>query len=116
MGQTYTHTYPYPYKGVGRAGAAGEAISFVAWGDFKNLCAIESRLNHIIKHKEIDGFPVRKLVPVSILNYVRKSLGPSLRADRATSKPRSSAYATCGTNGSKRESGPNTRTNKHIWG
>lgn len=58
---------------TGRAGANGEAISFVAMGDFKNLCAIESRLNHIIERKEIDGFPVRKVVPVSILNYVRKS-------------------------------------------
>ena len=99
---------------TGRAGAAGEAISFVAWGDFKNLCAIESRLNHIIKRKEIDGFPVRKLVPVSILNYVRKSPGPSPRADRpdrATSK-----HVRPAPTGSKPESGPNARTNKHIWG
>jgi ATP-dependent RNA helicase RhlE len=58
---------------TGRAGATGEAISFVAMGDFKNLCAIESRLNHIIDRKEIEGFSVRKVVPVSILNYVRKS-------------------------------------------
>ncbi|MBJ7537665.1 DEAD/DEAH box helicase [Marinomonas transparens] len=58
---------------TGRAGATGEAISFVAMGDFKNLCAIESRLKHIIKRKEIEGFSVRKVVPVSILNYVRKA-------------------------------------------
>jgi len=58
---------------TGRAGASGEAISFVAMGDFKNLCAIESRLNHIINRKEFEGFPVRKVVPVSILNYARKS-------------------------------------------
>jgi len=58
---------------TGRAGASGEAISFVAMGDFKNLCAIESRLKHIIDRKEITGFPVRKVVPVSILNYVRKA-------------------------------------------
>ena len=57
---------------TGRAGALGEAISFVAMGDFKNLCAIESRLKHIIDRKEIEGFPVRKTVPVSILNYVPK--------------------------------------------
>ncbi|NOQ64621.1 MAG: DEAD/DEAH box helicase [Methyloprofundus sp.] len=62
---------------TGRATALGEAISFVAMGDFKNLCAIESRLDHIIKRKEIAGFPVRKVVPVSILNYVRKSKAPS---------------------------------------
>jgi len=58
---------------TGRAGAKGEAISFVALGDFKNLCAIESRLNHTINRKEIEGFPVRKVVPVSILNFVRKN-------------------------------------------
>ena len=58
---------------TGRAGTIGEAISFVAMGDFKNLCAIESRLNHIIDRKEIEGFTVRKTVPISILNYVRKS-------------------------------------------
>lgn len=57
---------------TGRAGATGEAISFVAMGDFKNLCAIESRLNHVIDRKEVEGFPVRKVVPVSVLNYVRK--------------------------------------------
>lgn len=57
---------------TGRAGAKGEAISFVAAGDFKNLCAIESRLGHLITRKEIAEFPVRKTVPVSILNYVPK--------------------------------------------
>ena len=73
--------YDLPFKPeeyihrIGRTGhvdQAGEAISFVAMGDFKNLCAIESRLNHLIERKVIEGFPVRKTVPVSILNYVRK--------------------------------------------
>ena len=71
---------------TGRAGAAGEAISLVAKDDFKNLCAIESRLNHTIKRKEIEGFPVRKVVPVSILNYARKgklsTSKPKAKADR----------------------------------
>jgi superfamily II DNA/RNA helicase len=58
---------------TGRAGSPGEAISFVAWGDFKNLCAIESSLDHLIDRKEVEGFPVRKTVPVSILNYVPKA-------------------------------------------
>lgn len=61
---------------TGRAGSPGEAISFVAMGDFKNLCAIESALDHLIVRKEIEGFPVRKVVPISILNYVRKSKAP----------------------------------------
>ncbi len=76
---------------TGRAGAKGEAISFVAMGDFKNLCAIESRLNHIIDRKEIEGFPVRKVVPVSVLNFVRKSKAPLTAAERkhkqTTNKP-----------------------------
>ncbi len=58
---------------TGRAGAQGEAISFVAKDNFRNLCAIESRLGHIIERKEFDGFPVKKTVPVSILNYVPKN-------------------------------------------
>ena len=57
---------------TGRAGTSGQAISFVAAGDFKNLCAIESRLGHLIVRKEVEGFVVRKEVPVSILNYVPK--------------------------------------------
>jgi superfamily II DNA/RNA helicase len=58
---------------TGRAGSAGEAISFVAKDNFRNLCAIESRLGHIILRKEIEGFIPRKEVPVSILNYVSKN-------------------------------------------
>ena len=94
---------------TGRAGATGEAISFVAWGDFKNLCAIESRLNHVINRKEVDGFPVRKVVPVSILNYVRKSKPPQPKV-RAPSK----TSATKAEHG--QESEPKTRKNKNIWG
>ncbi|RUR30635.1 DEAD/DEAH box helicase [Vreelandella nanhaiensis] len=58
---------------TGRAGATGEAISLVDISDFKNLCAIEKRLNSIIERKEIEGFPVQKAVPVSHLNHVKKS-------------------------------------------
>ena len=58
---------------TGRAGETGEAISFVAMGDFKNLCAIESRLDQLIARKDIPGFTVRKTVPISILNFVPKS-------------------------------------------
>ena len=57
---------------TGRAGASGEAISFVSKDNFRELCAIESRLGHVIVRKEIEGFPVKKVVPVSILNYVPK--------------------------------------------
>ena len=73
---------------TGRAGTSGQAISFVAAGDFKNLCAIESRLGHLIARKEIEGFVVRKEVPVSILNYVPKHL----RAGHAGSDTNSPYY------------------------
>ncbi len=49
---------------TGRAGASGEAISFVSKDNFRNLCAIESRLGHVIVRKEVEGFPVKKVVPI----------------------------------------------------
>ncbi|WP_221076875.1 DEAD/DEAH box helicase [Agarivorans aestuarii] len=58
---------------TGRAGAQGEAISFVSKDDFRNLCAIESRIGHLIERKVIEGFEPIKEVPVSILNYKPKS-------------------------------------------
>jgi len=57
---------------TGRAGASGEAISLVSKDNFRELCAIESRLGHIINRKEFENFPVKKVVPISILNYVPK--------------------------------------------
>ncbi|BBB27150.1 DEAD/DEAH box helicase [Amphritea japonica] len=103
---------------TGRAGASGEAISFVALGDFKNLCAIESRLDHIIERKEIEGFPVRKVVPVSILNYVRKSKPPEPKSrtrTKADAKPKSRLSRN--TSAEKRkDSKDENRVNRHIWG
>jgi ATP-dependent RNA helicase RhlE len=58
---------------TGRAGATGEAISFVAKDNFRNLCAIESRLGHVITRRVFEGFDVKKTVPDSILNYVTKN-------------------------------------------
>ena len=58
---------------TGRAGASGEAISFVSKDNFKNLCMIESLLGHLITRKEVEGFAPKKEVPISILNYVPKS-------------------------------------------
>ncbi len=57
---------------TGRAGASGEAISLVSKDNFRELCAIESRLGHIIERKEFEEFPVKKTVPLSKLNYVTK--------------------------------------------
>ncbi|MEZ9232864.1 DEAD/DEAH box helicase [Vibrio amylolyticus] len=61
---------------TGRAGAKGEAISFVSKDNFKNLCMIESRLGHLIERREIEGFKPTKEVPISILNYVPKHKRP----------------------------------------
>ena len=58
---------------TGRAGASGEAVSFVSKDNFRNLCAIESRLGHVITRQAFETFPVKKVVPVSILNYVPKN-------------------------------------------
>ncbi|PSW21856.1 DEAD/DEAH box helicase [Photobacterium sanctipauli] len=58
---------------TGRAGASGEAISFVSKDNFKNLCTIESRLGHLLTRKVVEGFEPRKEVPISILNYVPKN-------------------------------------------
>lgn len=58
---------------TGRAGAKGEAISLVSKDNFRNLCAIESKLGHVIMRKAFADFPVKKEVPVSILNYVPKN-------------------------------------------
>jgi ATP-dependent RNA helicase RhlE len=91
---------------TGRAGAKGEAISFVAMGDFKNLCAIESRLNHIIERKELEGFPVRKVVPVSILNFVRTSKPPQKKAPKVHDKGEQKTPV-------KRD---DIGKNKNIWG
>ncbi|WP_019026903.1 DEAD/DEAH box helicase [Colwellia piezophila] len=58
---------------TGRAGASGEAVSLVSKDNFRELCAIESRLGHVIERKEFVDFPVKKTVPVSILNFVPKN-------------------------------------------
>ncbi|WP_051206298.1 DEAD/DEAH box helicase [Oceanospirillum maris] len=74
---------------TGRAGASGEAISLTSKDDFKNLCAIESRLNHLLERRTVEGFTPKKEVPVSILNYVPKNgrvLGSADEAERPRHK------------------------------
>ncbi|MCE2573169.1 DEAD/DEAH box helicase [Motilimonas eburnea] len=77
---------------TGRAGNTGEAISFVSKDDFRNLCAIESRLGHIIERKEFAEFLPKKTVPISILNYQPKSKPHS--ANKASGKPRDKSSTT----------------------
>jgi len=79
LSRVVNYDLPYPAEDyihrigrTGRAGASGEAISLVSKDDFKNLCAIESLLGKIIPRKEIEGFPVKKVVPISILDYLPK--------------------------------------------
>jgi superfamily II DNA/RNA helicase len=67
---------------TGRAGAKGEAVSLVSYDDFRNLCAIESKLGHIIARKEFAEFMPRKVVPVSILNFVPKNAKTKVLGER----------------------------------
>jgi len=67
-----TDEYIHRIGRTGRAGSSGEAVSFLSRDDFKNLCAIESRIDHIIERRLIEGFVPKKEVPVSVLNYVPK--------------------------------------------
>lgn len=52
---------------TGRAGAIGEAISFVSRDDFRSLCYIEKRLGEVISRKIIEGFEPNKEIPPSDL-------------------------------------------------
>ena len=58
---------------TGRAGATGEAISFVSRDDFRSLCYIEKRINTVIERKEIEGFAPRAEIPKSDLNWKPKN-------------------------------------------
>ncbi|OPX55395.1 Superfamily II DNA and RNA helicase [Oceanospirillum multiglobuliferum] len=78
-----SHDYVHRIGRTGRAGAKGEAISLVSKDDFRNLCAIESRLNHLLVRKEVEGFKPQKEVPISILNYMPKNGKPFGRPDEA---------------------------------
>lgn len=79
LSRVVNYDLPYPAEEyihrigrTGRAGQTGEAISLVSKDDFKNLCMIESLLGHLIERREFDEYPVRKVVPISILNYHRR--------------------------------------------
>lgn len=100
---------------TGRAGAPGEAISFVAAGDFKNLCAIESRLDHLIERQQVEGFTVRKEVPISILNYVRKSKPPMDKSANNHNKSDNKSVPNKSREIKSRKSKGATK-NKNIWG
>lgn len=79
---------------TGRAGNQGEAISFVSKDDFRNLCAIERRLGHIIERRNIEGFEPKKEVPISILDFVPKSASRSAhKHNTAAAKDQASPYS-----------------------
>lgn len=58
---------------TGRAGANGEAISFVSRDDFRSLCYIEKKLGEVITRKNIDGFEPKAEIPKSDLNWKPKN-------------------------------------------
>ena len=79
LSRVVNYDLPYPAEEyihrigrTGRAGQKGEAISLVSKDDFKNLCMIESLLNQPLERRELEEFPVRKTVPISILNYHKR--------------------------------------------
>ncbi|MBO1924375.1 DEAD/DEAH box helicase [Thiomicrorhabdus sp. 6S3-12] len=79
LSRVVNYDLPYPAEEyihrigrTGRAGQKGQAISLVSKDDFKNLCMIESLLNHLLERREVAEFPVRKAVPISILNYHKR--------------------------------------------
>ncbi len=79
LSRVVNYDLPYPAEEyihrigrTGRAGQKGEAISLVSKDDFKNLCMIESLLNQLLERRELEEFPVRKTVPISILNYHKR--------------------------------------------
>lgn len=57
---------------TGRAGAIGEAISFVSRDDFRSLCYIEKRLGELILRKIEPGFVPTKELPASSLKNTYK--------------------------------------------
>lgn len=76
LDRVVNYDLPYPAEEyihrigrTGRAGKSGEAVSLVSKDDFKNLCMIETMLNQLLERRELENFPVRKAVPISILNY-----------------------------------------------
>ncbi|MBE7214646.1 DEAD/DEAH box helicase [Shewanella benthica] len=94
---------------TGRAGAAGEAISLVSKDDFKNLCMIERRLDHLIERKVVAGFEPRKEVPVSVLNFVPKNMPARDDSKDSRAKPKDKRVASkssASTHGSSRSSTP----------
>lgn len=79
LSRVVNYDLPYPAEEyihrigrTGRAGQKGEAISLVSKDDFKNLCMIESLLNQLLERRELEEFPVRRAVPISILNYHKR--------------------------------------------
>lgn len=97
---------------TGRAGASGEAISFVSRDDFRNLCAIESHLGHIIPRKEIEGFIPEKNVPVSILDYVPETANKARRDSRATGHPKKEKSRTDNKNAQRKPEKKNRHPNR----
>lgn len=83
---------------TGRAGASGEAVSLVSKDDFKNLCAIEKRLDQLIERRDLEAFAPKKEVPISRLNFVPKN-----RPAPSGEKKRSAKNGAAKKNGKKTE-------------
>jgi len=105
---------------TGRAGASGEAVSLVSKDDFKNLCAIEKRLGHIIERKDLEEFAAKKVVPISVLDFVPKNKNkPSQKSESSKSRQGQKSTATKGkqrTSARKNDGGRTSDTSANPWG
>ncbi|MPY24640.1 DEAD/DEAH box helicase [Shewanella sp. YLB-07] len=101
---------------TGRAGAAGEAISLVSKDDFKNLCMIEKRLDHLIERKVVEGFEPRKEVPVSVLNFVPKNKPARDDSKDNRVKPKDKRTSSTLKQTDKKESSADNKLPLNPWG
>ncbi len=94
---------------TGRAGATGEAVSLVSKDDFRRLCDIETKLNHLIQREPLEAFTPRKPLPVSILNYVPKRAN-KMRADSRRNNKRPQVES------AKKTANRKPRSSDNPWG
>ncbi len=102
---------------TGRAGASGEAVSLVSKDDFKNLCAIEQRLDQLIERRDLEAFAPKKVVPISRLNFVPKTRPSADSAKKTKSRRQDRRHGTSTDAPSKgqRSRSPETSSSNNPW-
>jgi superfamily II DNA/RNA helicase len=114
-----TDDYIHRIGRTGRAGASGEAVSLVSRDDFKNLCAIESRLGHLIERRDIKEFAPKKEVPISVLNFTPQNIKkPKVRIQGEKNQTAKKHHKTRSTNKpfNKSINKPTKKDQTNPWG